>query len=381
MRGNKLFKFLDFYIGIPLIVLFSLLRPRGKGAILNDIEARRILIIKFVALGDAVLLIPSLRAIRKKFPKAEIIFLGTHLTGIFLHQFPEYIDQFITIDIGKLVRRPMYFWHTMGHIRSLQCDVAVDFEQWPRLSALFAAMSGAAVRLGFKTKGQYRHAAFTHVVDRDSSQHEVDNFLSLARFLTNEPSTRALEIKVDDAALVRAQSFLVKNGRQKDVPVVVVHPGCGTHGFPREWPPQNYAALLNRLNAEHEMLVVITGTRSEVDVMNAVSQAVKRSQTMYMIDAHDDFVALLSMASLVISANNGAMHLAAALQVPQIALHGPTNAVQWGPLNARAVVIRSRCPKCPCLDLGFEYHRQDGYCMEQLDVEEVYQNAKQILGK
>jgi ADP-heptose:LPS heptosyltransferase len=128
------------------------------------------------------------------------------------------------------------------------------------------------------------------------------------------------------------------------------------------------------------MFVVITGTQSEMNAMNAVIRDVARRPVPFAIDAHDDFVALLSMASLVISANNGAMHLAAALQVPQIALHGPTNAHQWGPLNARAVVIRSHCPGCPCLDLGFEYHRRDGFCMEQVDGEEVYRSAKKILG-
>jgi heptosyltransferase-2 len=74
------------------------------------------------------------------------------------------------------------------------------------------------------------------------------------------------------------------------------------------------------------------------------------------------------------------MHLAAAIGIPQIALHGPTNSVQWGPLNSNAVVIRTSCPECPCLDLGSEYHRTDGYCMAQISVDEVFNEAVKILG-
>jgi ADP-heptose:LPS heptosyltransferase len=90
-------------------------------------------------------------------------------------------------------------------------------------------------------------------------------------------------------------------------------------------------------------------------------------------------IALLSLAHLVVSGNNGVMHIAAALQKPQVALHGPTNSRKWGPLNPKAVVIRSSCPDCPCLDLGFEYHRTDGFCMEQISVEEVFQAAKKLM--
>ena len=381
MRGNKLFKFLDFYVGIPFILLFSLIRPRSKGTPPDAIAPRRILVIKFVALGDAVLLVPSLRAIRQRFPQAEIVLLCTQLTETFLQKFPEYISQCITVDIGNLIRRPAYLGKTLSRIRSVHADVVVDFEQWSRLSALFAAASGAAVRLGFRTKGQYRHFSFTHSVGRDPTIHELDNFLALTYLLTHERGRRDLEIRVDDAPLVRMQGFLVKHGRQQSAPIVIVHPGCGTHGFPREWPPRKYAALVNRLNAESDSLVVITGTGSEMNVVEAVSRAVIKPPVTYRIESHDEFVALLSMASLVVSANNGAMHLAAALQVPQIALHGPTNARQWGPLNPRAVVIRSHCPGCPCLDLGFEYHRRDGFCMEQIDAEEVYRSARDILNQ
>src|SRR6266849_1266202 len=101
MRGNKLFKFLDYVVGIPFLLLLALLARRKGKRDLRELAPRRILMVKFVALGDAVLLVPAIRELRMRFPGAEIVFLGTTLTEGFLKQFPEYIDRFMTIEIGK----------------------------------------------------------------------------------------------------------------------------------------------------------------------------------------------------------------------------------------------------------------------------------------
>ena len=92
-----------------------------------------------------------------------------------------------------------------------------------------------------------------------------------------------------------------------------------------------------------------------------------------------ELIGCLSLASLVISGNSGTMHLAAALGQPQVALHGPAGAVKWGPLNRNARVVESTCPECPCLDMGWEYHRTDGFCMSRIPVDAVLEPALRIL--
>ena len=82
-------------------------------------------------------------------------------------------------------------------------------------------------------------------------------------------------------------------------------------------------------------------------------------------------IPLLKRMDLLVSGNTGVMHLAAGLHRPQIALHGPTDPRLWGPLNDRAKVIQTSCPDCPCLRLGFEYHRSDDACMRKISVAEV----------
>ena len=376
MRGNKLFKFVDRFIGIPLLWLTSLVKARGGD--LSDVRPKRILVVKFSALGDAVLLVPALDALRKKFADAEIVFLGTNLTIPFLRIFPEYIDEFVSLNIGNILRRPMTIVAMIKRLRAMEFDLAIDFEQWLRLSALLVRLSGARWRAGFRTKGQHRHRGFTHVADRDTSKHERLNFLAVVRLVTNITHDSVPAVKIDESGLVRAQGFLIKHGWQKPMAVITVHPGCGTHGFPREWEPKKYSDFVSRLGRDRSLFCVVTGTEQEQQVMDAVRRVSQVPVAVYTIQELSDYVALLSLSDLFVSSNNGAMHLAAAVGIPQVALHGPTNAVQWGPLNRRAVIVTSNCPLCPCLDLGFEYHRTDGYCMEQINVDAVYSAARSI---
>ncbi len=379
MRGNRIFKFLDFFIGVPLLMLLSIFAKRESGTDLSNLKPARLLLIKLAALGDAVLMIPALRALRKRFPRTEIIMLGTSLTEPFLRQFPEYIDRFVLFDVGNVFRHPRHLLRIVRELRSFHIGVAIDFEQWTRITPVILGLLDIPVRLGFHTPGQYRHFLFTHPCEKSSRQHEVENFISLVKSMGDGDFAETLEIHVDAGARTRVLDRLSKEGWKKNMPVVLFHPGCGEHGFPREWPPGNYRALSARLSPAFNPFVVITGTQQEEGILDAVAHACSPPPLRYMISDLDEFIALLSSSSLVVSGNNGAMHLAAALRVPQIALHGPTNAARWGPLNPNAAVIRSTCPGCPCLDLGFEYHRTDGYCMSLISVDEVATAAEKLL--
>jgi len=381
MRGNRLFKFIDFTIGIFFSFLLSLFlsRKQKRGAVAN--EYSRILVVKLAALGDAVLLVPALRALRRRFPQAQITFLGTSLTEAFLKQFPEYVDHSIVLNVGSILYNPSYLLSILRELRELHCEVAIDFEQWTRLVPILLTLANIPCRIGFKTAGQYRHFPFTLSCERDRNRHEVENFLRLAALAGATEDHKDLEVKVNHELPCRVQETLVAKGWDGKVPLVVMHPGCGVHGYPREWKPSRYAELAFMLSKNNQLYVVITGTEGESRTMDALRDSLSVPAAMFQIIDPERFVALLSLASLFVSGNNGAMHLAAAMRVPQVALHGPTNPKQWGPLNPNAAVIQSRCPECPCLDLGFEYHRSDGYCMEQIDPDDVFRAASSLLTK
>ncbi len=378
MRGNRLLKFIDYYIGIPLVWLLSFFVGGHRSADLRKLQPKRILVVKLVALGDAVLLIPSLRALRKQFPDSEIIYFGTSLTENIIKQFPEYVDRIISLDVVRLGKSPSYAVEMISNLRLLEFDVVFDFEQWTRLTPLLIAFANIPVRIGFKTAGQHHHYLYTHTIERIHNRHEAESFLSLVELFNQQSSSNELELKVNQVKKEKVKEWLRSKGWSEAKKLVIIHPACGTHGFPREWSPKNYRQVVEHLQNMNDILFIVTGTESESVVMNEVCES-KTPLLQYSIKDSEEFVVLLSIANLFISGNTGAMHLAAALKIPQVALHGPTNADIWGPINPNVVVIKSSCPHCPCLDLGFEYHRTDGYCMEQMRVEEVVTACERLL--
>jgi heptosyltransferase III len=372
MRGNKLFKLLDTYLGTFLCLALALFIKRRHKLDIKSVHFKNILVVKLAALGDAVLMIPALRSIRERFPDAKITVLSTKLTEQFLKMFPEYVDDFILLDVESILRHPTYFLKTIVSLKDKRFEVTIDFEQWSHITPIFVALANIPTRLGFKTKKQYRHFLFTHNIQRRIDIHEIQNFIGLTELVGTEHASTELEIKIDDEAVKRVRLQLTNGGWNQKSPIIVLHPGCGSHGFPREWPPASYAELASLIHKDMPSFFIITGTKEELGVMNEFKRWYSYQALHYQIDDLEIFIALLSVTSLFISGNNGAMHLAAASKTHQIALHGPTNHKQWGPLNPKATVIQSACPKCPCLDLGFEYHRKDGYCMEQIGIGEVH---------
>jgi heptosyltransferase III len=380
MRGNRLYKFIDFYLGVFLLILISMFRSWKKKAGKTNRIPEKILVVKFAALGDSILLIPALRALRKHFPRAKMVMLGSEINRELILQFPNYIDHFINVNVKFLLYRPAYLLSLIKSLRKERYDLAIDFEQWTRITPFLIALSKAGRCIGFKTKKQYRHFIFDEALERKNNVHESINFLEMLKLIGVDSVDNTLELKVDTGKIVESKIWLDKNDMQTNQPLVLIHPGCGTHGFPREWQPERYAKLIQLLQSKCDSFIVLTGTESEQPIVAEIKKNIKNNLAVYTISELSNFSALLSQAKLFISSNTGSMHIAAALQTPQIALHGPTDKIKWGPLNPNAVVIESSCPGCPCLDLGFEYHRTDGFCMEQISFDEVWNEVEKIMG-
>jgi ADP-heptose:LPS heptosyltransferase len=379
VRGNKLFKFLDLYLGRLLILVLSAFLRRPYSPIDPNRKFRKILVVKLAALGDTILLIPTLRSLRQRFPHAEVVMVGTSINAALIRLFPQYVDRFIPLDVRRALKNPIFFFSCLRLLRSEHTDIAFDFEQWTHVTPIILRLTRAPLRVGFRTQAPFRHLLYTHFYEREFNKHECENFIGVLTLLGIHEIAPQLELPVDLRLVADVKQRLAGLRWIQGQPIVIVHPGCGTHGFPREWPLSSYKQLCNRLVGQYNAFIVITGGPDEQHLTTELAGGFPQNSCAWNDSSLERFIALVSISRLSISGNNGAMHLFAALKVPQIALHGPTNKNKWGPLNPKAIVIESTCPECPCLDLGFEYHRTDGFCMAQISVEKVYAAATKIL--
>ena len=328
-------------------------------------DIRRLLIIGPPGLGGAVLLIPTLRALRAALPKAEIHWLVAPADRSIAELVP-YADVLIERKGHSIFR----FLSSALALRRLRFDAVIDFDHRSWTTAILAVASGAGVRLGFYVPGQLRAKAYTEVFWKYFAQHEAQEYLGLAGMLT--PIVFDPSPEIWESANGRHEAEMLGLKRTGDGPLVVLHPGCGDHGGPLEWPLPNFAVLGHWLIQKHGAQLVLTAGRNDrkitADLMRLLNNQATNLGGRTSLPA---LVTILKTADLVISGSTGVMHLAAALKRPQVALFGPADPRLWGPANAKARVVTSDCPSCPSLRFGSEYHRKDPSCMARIGVEGV----------
>ncbi|MEZ0392707.1 MAG: glycosyltransferase family 9 protein, partial [Pseudobdellovibrionaceae bacterium] len=156
----------------------------------------------------------------------------------------------------------------------------------------------------------------------------------------------------------------------------------GTRSYQKEWPRESWLELFRHLQNENYK-VVLTGSPSDQARLEQLFslQDLKGIQVQVGKCSLEETKNLLAQASLVISVNTGIMHLAASLDAPMIALHGPTDPRRWGPVSSASLVLQSQLPCSPCLNLGFEYACPRNDCMKNITVSQVLKAVHQLSSK
>lgn len=355
-RNNSLLRFADRYIGIPLInVLATFKKKRNKPETIN-----RIGLISLGAIGDFILSAgAAIPALAQTYPGAEIVVFTSAANKNALALVPANVT-LVVLPISDVLT-------SIKLLRSFQCDVLIDLCTWPRIGAVYAATSGARFTIGFNVPHQYRHRAFDVVVDHRADRHEAENYVALLR-AAGVPSLARPALTPTPAAVAKISGLDL-------APYLVFHPwASGVRKTMREWPSENWRDLARRAT-ERGFIVLFTGgpgdTADSTDLVAELQRENSRVRDMARTLSLGETAALLQGATAAVSVNTGIMHLAAALDTPLVALHGPTNPKRWGPLSDRATVLIPDAPNVAYLNLGFEYPPGVEPCMQLLTVDEV----------
>lgn len=361
-RGNALFRTLDYYAGIPLIVLLAAARRLRRRTPPSRI--RRVGFMRTGGIGDIVLLSGVIQDV-VAMPGVEV-----HLfTGRANAAAARLIPGITQVHALPLTRPDI----AVRMVRSVPLDVLFDTGSWPRVDAIFAAVSRAKWTVGFRGPAQHRHFAHDVVVDHSSALHELDNFRQLV------------------AAAGFTSRGLPRLGAGEPVPpellpgrpYVVCHLWSGGYmGERKEWPLDRWRAVIAHVVAAGYDVVFTGGpeTRADTgsfhatlgDARPAVHDRAGRLRLAQTLE-------LLRKSALVISVNTGVMHMAAAAGVPVISLEGPVPVHRWGPLGERAVSVVSRHPGAGYLNLGWEYDGAPADTMEAIAVDDVTAAVDRLL--
>jgi lipopolysaccharide heptosyltransferase II len=330
---------------------FAPLSPRS-------VQPRRILVIRLDLIGDLVLSMTVARALKRTYPDAEIDLLALPSSAQIVKYDPD-LSNVITYD-PNVWRRPKalvqgHNWcevfSVMRRLRSRRYDIAVSvFGNW---AAIMAALSGAKRRVGFGREG-YPGFMTDSVAGRHwqagERLHEVDYCLKLARAagVALTADDRIPRLFVAASTRDELDALLLEMGIQPDKPLIACHVSSN-NGQSKRWPIPYWVTLLDRLIREREAQVVLTGAPGDLPLIERVTSRMK--QKAYNLAGKTSLAqlaALLQHADVLITGDSGPMHIAAAVGTPLIAIHGPTDPAQSGPVSSLATILTSDIWCRPC---------------------------------
>jgi ADP-heptose:LPS heptosyltransferase len=370
-RGSAKNRFLDFWIGTPLLNLPATFHRR-RGAPANP---QRIGVMCSSALGDTLLFSAALQDVRAAFPVAHIVHL-CFPQNLAAAEILAGADERVLLDLTAPAA-------SLRILRAQALDVLLDFTGWQRITAFLTLFAGAGYTVGFRSAGQHRSRGYDRSVEHRADRHELENFRALVR----ESGLRT----PDGSSLTATHAPAVFAGDVTDLPfaaepeLIVLHLwASGQRSWLREWPQGRWVELARRL-AGHNTLFLITGApadRERIDPFVAQLRAAGlRAEPFISPDGFRTLTHVLQSARLVVSVNTGVMHLAAIGGAPTVAINGPNRNGRWGPIGPHAVGVEAPGSGCGYLHLGFEFGGNPTDCMSRTPVDQVYAAAQTLLSQ
>jgi lipopolysaccharide heptosyltransferase II len=320
---------------------------------------RRMLICIGGHLGDAILASGVFPALRTAYPDVAIGVLAPSWSLPVFENHPALhwrhsLDHWKTNRSGSPIERWLAYRHSivraLRELRETGYDTAVDlYPFFPNAADVLAAAS-IPVRIGYTSGGG--GPLYTHALPWvETSRHTVDQHLTLMRaFLPAFPAELpAYDLPpIGPIAEVRGRALLERVGLDHHA-YVVLHPGAGDRR--KQWPVQHWRALADRLRRdEPDLRIVLTGHgASDRALVDAIRSGDDSLMSVCDRTTWNELRFLLGSAALVIGVDSMAVHLAAAADVPCIAIMAAmSDPSHWRPLGPRAHALVNLVPCAPC---------------------------------
>jgi lipopolysaccharide heptosyltransferase I len=337
---------------------------RDSGPTIPLAPPGRILIIKPSAIGDIVHALPVLNLMRRRWPEAHITWMVTAACAGMVESHPQ-INEVIRFDrtgSASAWRSPaaaVRLARFMRELRERRFDLVVDLQGLFR-SGWFAGQTKAPRRVGFANAREMGWLFYTARVISSWEDHAVERYLCMAEALGLGKEPVEFHFAVSDADRAAVATML-----PEAAPYAVLLPGANWET--KRWPVERFAALVNPIRQRFGLQSIIAGGSADRALAAQIPGALDLTGKTNL----HQLVALLERAALVIGADTGPTHIAAALNKPLVTMHGPTDAVLTGPYGRNDGVIRLDIPCSPCFSRKCAHQS----CLKWLAIEPVLELA------
>jgi heptosyltransferase II len=302
-------------------------------------------------IGDAIMALPALRAVRARFPDARIAILArSHVADLYRGQ--KLSDELIAYDPKDSHAGLSGRERLAQDLRARNFDVALLLQN-AFDAAWLAWRAGIPQRIGYARDG--RSLLLTKKVPvpkrGEIPPHEQFYYLELLRragWINSLPQESCVKLDVLQEQARWAEEKLVSAGARQNGQRIAIGAGA-SYGSAKCWPPDRFADFVNRSRLHTDADVILFGTAAEQQVSDAIAAGINGpSISLVGKTATGDLPALLSRCQLFVGNDSGAMHVAAAVGLPVVAIFGPTDPHGTAPITPRCTVVQEK-PYCsPC---------------------------------
>lgn len=322
--------------------------------------------------GDAIMALPAIRVVRNRFPEAQITILARpYVADIYDRQ--GICDELIAYDPSG----PHKGWRgrerLARELRTKKFDVALLLQN-AFDAAWLAWRAEIPQRVGYARDGRTLLLTKAIPVPKPGQipPHEKFYYLELLRgigWLDTLPDESLIVLQVTEEQKRRANDTLLKAGVRNGAFRVAIGAGA-SYGSAKCWLPERFAAVANQLQLEQDADILLFGTPAEASVSTAIASAMPRQPIdLTGKTTITDLPALLSLCNLFLGNDSGAMHVAAAVGLPVVAIFGSTDPSGTAPVTPRHTIVQQK-PYCsPCF---LRRCPTDHRCMTAISAEMVH---------
>jgi len=339
--------------------------PQGISA--GDLKPFRILIRSSNWLGDAVMSVPAVRAIKNGRPDVHVTIAAPQKIAAMWKLIPE-VDAIIPLPNGslfegvRLLRKQRPF------------DVAILFPNSLRV-ALETWLSGIPRRVGYR--GHSRSWLINQIVRGPRKpgppEHHSLRFLRIARECGAEASN--IEVPNQTPNLQPSQGYGLAS---KPQPLIGLCPGA-EYGPAKRWLPERFAEAAAKITAQSSAKWILFGTKNDAAIGEQIAAAMgDHCENRIGQTTLDQLIDQLRQCRLLLTNDTGTMHLAALLGVPVVAVFGSTEPLLTGPLGTGHIILRHHVECSPC------FLREcpiDFRCMKAISADEVAAAVLSLLAR
>ncbi|WP_319408670.1 glycosyltransferase family 9 protein [uncultured Desulfosarcina sp.] len=337
-------------------------------------KIRCILLIQLGDIGDVVVSLPCVRALKENFPGARVV-VAIRAKAREIMDICPWADDVVSIEQPRLrfAAAARYQFAFFREFRAFHADLVFDLRAGTR-GAILARLSGAPLRIGFYSTKEtfWRDLAFTHLKPfmPDPNRHQSLYYQSLLMQCGIPVRHRHPEIALTDNQIEQAGHFLSRQGVDPESRLIAVHPFALWRY--KEWPLEKTTELVRRLTAGSRRTALILGSSAEhARAQTIIEHCDGHAVNLAGKTTLDLLAAILRHCLLLIGMDSAVGHIGAAVSTPCVTIFGPGKPGVWAPLgNANRIVHQPM----PCIHCGQKGCDGSGRarCLEMLSVDAVH---------